>query len=89
MTDKRTPGPWVKDKYGTLRGSNGKPVVVRATGIGNACTWSDDEVEANSRLVESAAEMYEALRDARHILCALTFNVGYIDDVLNRAGDKS
>ena len=84
MTGKHTPGPWVKDKYGTLRGSNGVQVVVRSTGMSNACTWEDEEVLANSRLIESAEELYRALKYARRFVKESDVDTDYIDGVLSK-----
>ncbi len=60
MTAKWTPGPWVKDRRGDLRGSDGKQVGTWDAGI--AWVSRDDEAEANARLMAAAPELLEALK---------------------------
>ena len=56
---KFTPGPWVKDKYGRLIGSNGDQVEVSNFNV-NVC-YSTEESEANAILLECATQMYYSL----------------------------
>jgi len=57
---KFTPGPWVKDKYGRLIGSNGDQVEVSNFNV-NVC-YSTEENEANARLLECATQMYDMIK---------------------------
>ena len=56
---KFTPGPWVKDKYGRLIGSNGDQVEVSNFNI-NVC-YSTEESEANAILLECATQMHDTI----------------------------
>lgn len=56
-----TPGPWVRDKYGSLRGGNGREVNVRGLGIGTLlASGTYDEAEANATLIAAAPTMLKA-----------------------------
>ncbi len=61
---KHTPGPWVKDKHGDIRGSNGKKVVTRGLSIPALLCGGDglEEEEANARIMLAAPLLLEALR---------------------------
>lgn len=63
-TNKHTPGPWKRDKYGALVAINGEPVILRGTTT--LCSGSDDrmmEAEANTDLAAAAPEFLEALSE--------------------------
>ena len=58
-----TPGPWIKDKRGELRGSNGQTVLVYDLGVGNTVS----KIAANAAFIVTACnahdELVAALRD--------------------------
>lgn len=56
---KFTPGPWVRDRHGQRRGSNGEGVNVWDAGIGYASR--SPETEANAHLIAAAPDMYAAI----------------------------
>lgn len=57
-----TPGPWVKDRFGALRGSNGQQVLIADSGIGFASGHERPELQANTALIWAAPELLEALK---------------------------
>lgn len=60
---KHTPGPWCKDKWGSLMTEGGQDVLLR--GITTISAGSDEriaEAEANTRLISAAPELLEALQ---------------------------
>lgn len=59
MTEKWTPGPWVKDGLGRLSGSDGTQVGVWDAGIAHVSR--DATSESNANLIAAAPELYEAL----------------------------
>ena len=68
-----TPGPWYKDEYGELRGSDEGIVKVYALGVSSLTTRVDDpEPEANTRLMIAAPELLEALDNALKLITSLT-----------------
>jgi len=67
MTDetKHTPGPWLNDGRGTLRGKGGRPVVVKGMTAAMLTTGGDHlEEEANAAVMMAGADLLAALRDA-------------------------
>lgn len=65
---KYTKGPWTRGRYDDLIGANGKRVEVRNLGVRHLMTGRatdmEDEADANTRLIESAADLLEALKEA-------------------------
>lgn len=62
---KHSPGPWNRDKYGSIIDSSGCDVVFR--GVTTLRSGNDDRMaiaEANSDLATSAPELLEALQAA-------------------------
>lgn len=63
MSDtKFTPGPWKRDKYGSVIGANGSDVLFR--GVAVLASGSDEsmrEAESNTDLLVAAPDLYEAL----------------------------
>lgn len=58
VREPHTPGPWVKDRYGSLRGSNGHEVTVTGLGIGLVTGYStSEEFIANACLIVQAPDM--------------------------------
>ncbi len=60
MASQHTAGPWVRNGCGLIE-VPGKFGLTTHTGI--ACVISDDEMEANERLIAAAPDMLEALRE--------------------------
>ena len=58
---KHTPGPWIKDKWGTLKGSNGETVMEYNSGAALA-TLPTPESDANTHLRNAAPDLLEALK---------------------------
>lgn len=59
---KHTPGPWSRNKYGSVIGPDGKDVLFRA--VSTLCSGADEKMamaEANTDLAASAPELLEAL----------------------------
>jgi hypothetical protein len=59
---KHTPGPWARDRYGTIKAGHD---TVRVNGVSLPCGGRPtdfDEVEANSNLVAAAPELLAALK---------------------------
>lgn len=68
-----TPGPWAKDRYGSLRGSNGREVTVSGLGLGLVTgNSSSPEFLANARLIAAAPELLDACRAADAALANVT-----------------
>lgn len=68
MSAKFTPGPWVRDSYGTIRAGR---ETLRVNGVALPCGGkpSDfEEVEANSRLIVAAPELLAAALNALDII---------------------
>jgi len=63
-TAKHTPGPWKKDKYGSLRGGNGKQVVTKSSGLAERSSTGSEEEYANATLVAAAPELLSLLECA-------------------------
>lgn len=72
-----TPGPWVNglesdwsidtdssNAFCHVGPEGGDPVAIVVT----TCSWDDDEFDANTRLIASAPELLEALKDAHRII---------------------
>lgn len=60
---KHTPGPWAKDKWGTLKGSNGETVMEYNSGAALA-TLPTPESDANTHLRNAAPDLLDALKAA-------------------------
>jgi hypothetical protein len=72
MTDKHTPGPWVRDRYGILRAPDGREVLTTGFALTLANSSKDSDAIANARLMAAAPELREALRDLRAAFMAHT-----------------
>jgi hypothetical protein len=76
---KHTPGPWVRDGYGTIKTPSGK--TLRVTGVAMPCGGRPGdfaEVDANSDLLTAAPELLEALKRAEEFLERSTeYRVGH------------
>ena len=59
MEAKHTPTPWAKDKFYTLRGSNGRPVCLWDSGIG--LSNRSEETDANSKFIVQCVNSHDAL----------------------------
>ena len=60
---KHTPGPWSRDKYGSMIDAAGESVILRGTTT--LCSGSDDRMamaEANTDLACAAPELLDALK---------------------------
>lgn len=65
MTDlivRHTPGPWAKNRYGELCGSDHKRITLSDSGISLSCGVPQPEYIANARLVAAAPDLLEALK---------------------------
>lgn len=68
---KHTPGPWVNDGRGTLRGKGGRPVVVKGITAAMLTTGGDHpEEEANAAVMMAGADLFDALCLAHDYLSA-------------------
>lgn len=68
---KHTPGPWAKDKWGTLKGSNGETVMEYNSGAALA-TLPTPESDANTHLRNAAPDLLEALKQMDRQVMDLT-----------------
>lgn len=59
-----TPRPWMKDKYGNLRSSNGELVAVYDLGASIAMTSPAEEERDNAALIIRAVNAHAALASA-------------------------
>lgn len=60
MTESKfTKGPWHKDKWGTIYGSDNRPVLLEGVYLAGTHT---EETAANRDLFLAAPELYEALK---------------------------
>jgi hypothetical protein len=62
MKHKHTPGPWVRNQYGTIK-ANGE--TLRVNGVSLPCGGRPrdfDEIEANSNLIAAAPDLLDALQ---------------------------
>lgn len=76
MSGAHTPGPWGRDRYGSLRGSNGREVNVRGLGIGLLLAQGqEDEAFANARLIAATPELLTEVQE----LCAILDNYSASD----------
>ena len=62
MTDKHTPGPWVRDPYGTVRGPNGREVLTTGFALTLANSSKDSDAIANARLMVAAPDLLAAVK---------------------------
>lgn len=57
------PGPWSRDKYGTVVDANGHTILVSGVGLAGGRNRDDkDEVFANTQLLAAALDLLEALK---------------------------
>jgi hypothetical protein len=69
MNEKFTPGPWVCEKWGGIRGSNGRlvakihPASIMKDGQ-EIQPYYDEVCQANAHLMAASKDMYEALKMA-------------------------
>lgn len=69
IKSKHTPGPWVEDGYGVLRGADGIAVCVKGLGIAHVTPGGDYPVErANARLMRASPDLFDALKSVMHLL---------------------
>ena len=91
MSDtKFTPGPWKRDKYGSVIGANGSDVLFR--GVAVLASGSDEsmrEAESNTDLLVAAPELLEALENALFVLEATGGGYDYVTSSVRRAIAKA
>ena len=78
MDRAHTKGPWVRDRFGELRGEDGS--LVRFRGMANILAGSDTAIaraKANTLLADAAPDMFEALKAARQFI-ANGIELGFI-----------
>ena len=61
---KHTPGPWIQDKWGHVKQTNGESVPFGGVTLAMS---NSDEIRANDRLVATAPELLEACQ--RLMIC--------------------
>jgi len=74
---KHTPGPWVIDHYRQIKaGAPPRTILVEGVALPQVATL---ESAANARLIASAPDLLEALKEARDWVARELFNIGPCD----------
>lgn len=90
---KHTPGPWkvFNSKYAYRPGIEAEEFSVVIFGeISESCGVdgrTEDEKEANAKLIAAAPELLEALRYSRRFLNSENRDVDYVDSVIKKAAE--
>ena len=80
-----TPGPWVYDKYSSLKSPNGLAVSVWGLGISHSCR--DADTEANARRFSRVPQMEDALLAAVSEIKRLHKEMERAADTFGEIGD--
>ena len=89
METKHTPGPWKRDKYGTLTGADNAQICVQRIGLATIMSGDDNEnALANDDLIAAAPELLAALKLIESVYRQNCVTIGEPSSVLRAIQDE-